>query len=534
MRKTFTLSMLWLHTWAGLVLGWLLFAIWLAGSICVFWWEIDYWATPERHAVPVAERSVLLQSAEAYLQKTAPDAKRWVISLPNPDGRDSVLRLSTGSILAPSAQFLPDNSGRRITTHTMGGRFFVDFHWTLNNSPLGPGANPIPFFLVGLAGVAFVWMCITGVVVHKRIFKDFFTFRPEAGRQRRWLDFHNVFGVLPLPFHFLIALTGVSFFCFAYLPNAVSTIYKSDSARFQGQLVSRYTPPPALAAALKAPGKPAAMAPIMPMIDRAEAQFGKGLAQTISITNPGRDNAIVEIGRGREGGVNVFNLPSVVFNGVNGQMIRGLAPRSKTLLGWDFFTSLHFAFFGGAFIRWLYLICGFAGAATIASGLVMFTIKRELKHGEAGLGSFRWFADRLNVAAVAGPILGSIGYFWAMRLLPAAMAHRTDWEVRSFYIVWAISLAHAFLRKPARAWKEQLVLAGAMCLGLPVLGFLVPTSSLVFTLTHGDVVTASVDLFTAAVGVCLLIAARYGGRIVAKTPRRRAAAPAPGAVPEAA
>ena len=529
MRKTFTLSMLWLHTWAGLVLGWLLFAIWLAGSLCVFWWEIDYWATPERHAVPVAERSVLIQSAEAYLQRTAPDARRWVISLPNPDGRDSVLRLSTGSILAPSAQFLPDNSGRRITTQTLGGRFFVDFHWTLNNSPLGPGANPIPFFLVGLAGVAFVWMCITGVVIHKRIFKDFFSFRPEAGRQRRWLDFHNVFGVLPLPFHFLIALTGVSFFCFAYLPSAVSTIYKSDSAAFQGQLVSRYKLGPAEAR----PGQPARMYPILPLVERAETQFGKGLAQSIQITNPGRDNAVVEIGRGREGGINVFNLPGVVFNGVTGQMIRGMEPRSKTLLGWDYFTSLHFAFFGGAFLRWLYVICGFAGAATIASGLVMFTIKREQKHGEAGQGSFRWFADRMNVAAVAGPMMASIGYMWAIRLLPAAMAHRTDWEVRSFYLVWLFSLVHAFLRRPARGWTEQLVLAAALCLGLPVLGFITPNSSLVFSFTHADWVTASVDLFSAAVGVCLLAAARYGGRIGARR-LRRAAAPPAHAVPEAA
>ena len=529
MRKTFTLSMLWLHTWAGLVLGWLLFAIWLAGSICVFWWEIDYWGTPERHAVPVAERSVLVQSAVTYLQRTAPNAKHWSISLPNPDGRDSVLRVTTGSILAHPTQFLPDASGRQVTTNTMGGRFFVDFHWTLNHSPLGPGANPIPFFLVGIAGVAFVWMCITGVVVHKRIFKDFFTFRPEAGRQRRWLDLHNVFGVLPLPFHFLIALTGVSFFCFAYLPGAVGTIYKADSASFEGKLVSHYRPPATAAAA----SRPAPMYPIMPLIDRAEAEFGKGLAQSISITNPGRSNAIVEIGRGREGGINVFNLPGVVFDGVTGRMLRGVEPRSRTLLGWDFFTSLHFAFFGGAFLRWLYLICGFAGAATIASGLVMFTIKREQKHGEAGQGSFRWIADRMNVAAIAGPILGSIGYLWAIRLLPAAMAHRTDWEVRSFYLIWLVSLVHSFLRKPARAWTEQLVLGGAMCLGLPVLGFFTPSSSLVFSLSHADWVVAGVDLFAAAVGAGLLAAARFGGRIEAKRPRR-AAAPVAGAVPEAA
>ena len=506
--------MLWLHTWAGLIVGWLLFAIWLAGSLCVFWFELDYWARPELHAVPVAERSAQVQSALNYLAHTSPDARRWVIVLPSPDGRDPVLSTSTASALSGTTQFLPDLSGRQITTHTMGGRFFVDFHWTLNNYPFFPGANLIPFFLVGAAGVVFVLMCITGVVVHKRIFKDFFTFRPVSSRQRRWLDAHNVFGVLPLPFHFLIALTGVSFFCFQYLPNALDTIYKADGAAFQGVMAAPYATD-----AHAQPGRPARLYPLLPLIDRAEERFGRGLTASIQITDPGRDNAVIEIQRGREGGIGVFNLPSVVFNGVTGQMIRHVAPRSATLSTWDIFTSLHFAFFGGALMRWFYLICGFAGTATIATGLLLFTIKRDQKHGEAGMGSFRWFVDRMNLAVIAGPMLASIGYLWAVRLLPSDMAHRPDCEVKSFYIIWFCSLVYAFVRKPKRSWRELLGLTGMLCLGLPILGFLTPRSSLVFSIAHADWMTAGVDLTSMAVGFCVLGAALYAGRLGAPAAR---------------
>ena len=46
------------------------------------------------------------------------------------------------------------------------------------------------------------------MVTHRRIFKDFFTFRPAKGGQRAWLDAHNVTGVLVLPFYLMITFSG--------------------------------------------------------------------------------------------------------------------------------------------------------------------------------------------------------------------------------------------------------------------------------------------------------------------------------------
>ena len=53
MKNTFTQSMAWLHTWAGLIFGWLLFAIFVTGTLAVFDKELDHWMQPEIPATEV-------------------------------------------------------------------------------------------------------------------------------------------------------------------------------------------------------------------------------------------------------------------------------------------------------------------------------------------------------------------------------------------------------------------------------------------------------------------------------------------------
>ncbi|HEV7314113.1 PepSY-associated TM helix domain-containing protein [Sphingopyxis sp.] len=53
MKNGFRQSMAWLHTWTGLVLGWLLFAIFVTGTASYFQEEITAWMTPEVRSVPV-------------------------------------------------------------------------------------------------------------------------------------------------------------------------------------------------------------------------------------------------------------------------------------------------------------------------------------------------------------------------------------------------------------------------------------------------------------------------------------------------
>ena len=78
--KSFTREMSWLHSWSGLIFGWLLVPIFVTGSICVFYFEIGVWAKPEAHAMRVAEPAALGAFSEAHLKKAAPDSRLWQIT----------------------------------------------------------------------------------------------------------------------------------------------------------------------------------------------------------------------------------------------------------------------------------------------------------------------------------------------------------------------------------------------------------------------------------------------------------------------
>jgi len=52
MFQNFRLSMAWLHTWFGLVLGFVLMVVFFFGSLSVFDREIDRWAIPETRFEP--------------------------------------------------------------------------------------------------------------------------------------------------------------------------------------------------------------------------------------------------------------------------------------------------------------------------------------------------------------------------------------------------------------------------------------------------------------------------------------------------
>jgi len=73
-------SMAWLHTWAGLLVGWLLLAIFATGTSAYFQDEITRWMQPEI----TGQRQITLASERAvdWLQKNQPGADSWSITLP--------------------------------------------------------------------------------------------------------------------------------------------------------------------------------------------------------------------------------------------------------------------------------------------------------------------------------------------------------------------------------------------------------------------------------------------------------------------
>src|SRR6187551_518150 len=75
MFDNFRLSLTWVHTWLGLVLGFVLMIAFFFGSLSVFDREIDRWSLPETRIEPQPMPSFDAILAQRFEQITEPEAE---------------------------------------------------------------------------------------------------------------------------------------------------------------------------------------------------------------------------------------------------------------------------------------------------------------------------------------------------------------------------------------------------------------------------------------------------------------------------
>lgn len=500
-KGSFRQAMSWLHTWAGLTLGVVLYFIFITGSVGYFDTEVDRWMQPE---LPLAQTDLSAAGSAALLltrlEAEAPAAKRWGLILPA-DRHTPYARIfwrgasiEAGATAASGNLQLDATTGKPFSARASGGgQVLYRMHWLLHYLPRTPAE-----IIVGFASLFMLVALITGVIAHKKIFKDFFTFRPAKG-QRSWLDAHNVLSVVALPFYLMITYSGLVFMGFVYMPLVTMAYYGvGDEAR--QQLITEVFDPPGL---VDAAGESAPPAALNDLIARAEARWGAGQIRFIDIRHPGDRNARIIFNK--KIGHNVIGSNErLVFDGVSGELLHTVPPTTSVAKGTrDLFLSLHEGLFAPVVLRWLYFMSGLLGAAMIATGLVLWAVKRrqrlEKKHATAHFGLR--LVEKLNVGTVVGLPIGIAAYFWANRVLPLEITDRADWEVHIMFLTWLIMLVHALLRPAGRAWAEQFAVA-ALAFGLlPVLNFITTDRHLGQSLAAGDWVFAGFDLTVLAIGL---------------------------------
>lgn len=460
MKQTLTQSMAWLHTWGGLIVGWLLFVIFLTGSLAVFDQEIDNWMQPELPAHHLTDEQAA-QRALDYLSQHKAGEKQWGISLPSE--RSPGLQASTGGRRGGVSVTLDPATGDELhVRETAGGMFFFFFHFTLHMPRM------IGIYVVGAMAMGMLAALVSGIVIHKKFFKEFFTFRPAKG-QRSWLDAHNASAVLLLPFHLMITYSGLVIFMVIYMPAAMDALFDGnreaffkaqDNAPHTTEVKPRETPEPAQLVALG------------PLLTQARDVMGP--LSGVNITNPGLSNAQIQVRPLLGNRIALTKGQGMLFDGVTGEQLSGPTEMRPSVLTQRVVSGLHFAQFGGYPMRWLYFVCGLISSAMIGTGLVLFTVKRRRKYaseGRVGHVLYR-LVESINVTVMAGLSLACVSLLWGNRLLPVSLNERAEAELNVFFWVWALSSVHALIRPRMQAWREQLGVAGLMCLTLPVLSVL--------------------------------------------------------------
>lgn len=532
MFQSFRLSMTWLHTWFGLVLGYVLMVAFFFGSLSVFDREFDRWAIPETRFAPQAMPSFdamllpifrqmkpdehELEEARQRVDGSLPDAmpvKNWGAYTTH---RDPVLAMF-GEFAITNNPKDPDDhvhgnvtldprSGRQLPHDQLkiGSEFFYPMHFSLHLEWMQLG-----YWIVGMAALVMLAALVSGVVIHRRIFREFFTFRPNKQTRRSTLDLHNLTGVVALPFHFIFALSGLTIFAGIYFPVSETMLKPLHDAHEVAEAKQR-------GLAFKPSGVPAPLASVDAMVAEAKRRWAArdmpGEVGFLGVTHVGDANSYVSIYRAGSDRVSLLG-EAVHFAGPTGLVIYE-EPPATTISGInDFLTGLHLQHFRHWLLRWFYVLGGLAGCACIATGFIFFVEKRKRQHAEQGIGGARW-AEAMAVTTVTGMLIATLSMLVANRALPVDLAHRGDWEKYLFWGAWLLAYAHAVWRTaPVRqarfapAWIEQCWTVAGLGVAAVVLNWITTGDHLLRTIGNGYWPVAGVDLSLLVTAALAVIAA---------------------------
>lgn len=533
MFQSLRLSLAWLHTWFGLVLGFVLVVMFFFGSLSVFDREIDRWAVPGSRFQPQPMPSFDQILEPAFRSITAPDsddleAARARVNGPIPDPlpvmdwsaytthRDPVLDVYT-SFALPNAiepgdhihghRTIDPRDGKPLPEGQLkiGSEFFYPLHYSLHLH-----WKDLGYWIVGLAALAMLVALVSGVVIHRRIFREFFTFRRNKPSQRSVLDLHNLTGVVALPFHFMFALSGLVIFANIYFPVA-ETMLKPQAEAFEVAEAERMRLP------FQPAGVPAQLASVDAMVAEAQRRWAaRGMAGEVGflfVNHVGDRNSYVSVYRAGTDRVTLTG-EGIHFDGPSGRVIREDPPASAVTGINNFVTGLHLQHFRHWLLRWLYFIGGLAGCVCIATGFVFFVAKRQRQHAKQGSSGARW-VDALAVTAVTGTVIATLAMLVANRLLPEQLPDRSWWQEAAFWSAWLVAFAHAALRtapaaqaRPTPAWIEQCWVIAALGASAVLLNWITTGDHLIRTLSLGYWPVAGVDLALLTGSMAAIVAAR--------------------------
>lgn len=537
MFQSFRHAMTWLHTWFGLALGFVLMACFFFGSLSVFDREIDRWAIPASRFAPQP-----MPSFDKVLRPVFEDMKpsprsiefmRDKVNGPMPEHfdtvrnwgaytthRDPMLSLFAGYVVPNSKN--PDDGVRGNRTIDprsgsalpddqlkVGSGFLYPLHYSLTFYWKGLG-----FWIVGFAALMMLVALVTGVVMHRKFFREFFTFRPKKAVQRSVLDLHNMMGVLALPFHFFFAFTGLVIFAGIYFP--VSHTQLEPLHELHEQHEAQTTGLPHDRAGVAAP-----LASVDDMVREAQRRWAaKGMAGEVgllSLRHVGDANGYVSVFRAGTDRIALVG-DGIHFKASTGEVLREDPPRTAVDSLNTFLTGLHLQHFRHWLLRWLYVLGGLMGCVCIATGFIFFVEKRKKQHAKQGRQGSR-IVDALAVTTVTGMLIATCTILIANRLLPASLPSgwppRGDLEQYLFWAGWVAAMAHAFWRsapvasgQPNPAWREQCWAVAAMAVLAVGLNWITTGDHLLKTVGEAYWPVAGVDLSLLVCAALAVVAAR--------------------------
>lgn len=400
------------------------------------------------------KQDIAIKTAYQYLQEKAPDAKSWYLTIATPESPVNTMYWEKADGSYGNAT-LDANTGKELQlSATLGGDFFYRFHYQLFGIPIIVGR-----LVVCLAAFIMLIALVSGIITHKKIFTDFFTLRTFKS-QRSWLDFHNISSVVALPFFLTITFTGLAIFFYLYLPWGMQKLYPENPYQYFTEIRTKTV--------LENQSiQPAQNLAIEKLLNQVQQSWGNQPLSTMSVKNPNTNQAQITFTQ-KEDRTITRNQPQITLNASTGKVLEDTRNNSPIATLNAGVYGLHMATFAQPLLRLGFFFSGILGCVMIASGLLLWSLKRQIQNKNSQFHFGHYLVDRLNVAAFVGLPCATVAYLSANRLFTVTST-TINYEVYSFFLVWLISLIIALFTKKQHLWRTQLCVFIMLSIALPIL-----------------------------------------------------------------
>ncbi len=462
-----------LHSWTGVALGIMMFFVCFTGSIALFNHEFEGWEDEARRgeitANPVPIHGTLTNFIEQKSGELGIEPRFVNVGIPNEDHGHYDVFVS-GPDANEEFQFAQARfsaiTGEQLPLREDGAnRLLFDLHRDLA-WPDALGGRQVGRILVGLVGIAFLLLVLTGVVAHTKITKELFTLRYLKSVRLKWQDSHKVMGLWTSPFAAMIALTGAFLGVIALLlPLLAFVTMKGDQEALIAEL------------GLEQPARAEIAAPMISVDEvgpRVHPETGKPV-YAIRYANWGDQSAQATLTYKAE--QRLLYSDTIIVDAVTGEV----QPEADFFLtNGPFayilatFSPLHYGTYGGIALKLIYFVLGMSIAVMSALGNMMWIERR--RHGGEGGKSDRFYAvlSGINTGVCAGLPLAAVGVLAFDKVYWGAEAARYSSMVVFLFSAWLAVAAFGFFRgNDYKANRELLAITGFGLVALAPLNWIV-------------------------------------------------------------
>lgn len=446
------------HTWTGIVCGFVLFIAFYAGALTMFEETLSRWSSPPtRPALSPLDRSPQLIASTLA---SRPDArKEFTLHLREDEQVPARITWTRGrGDRQPwTADYADDGALRIEQAKPSGMAQFIDH---IHRTGGLPGNAEVTEFIMGLVSLAYAVALVSGtIVLLPSLVKDFFALRVGKNLKRMWLDAHNVIGIASLPFHIVIAVSAMVFGLHDQIYDLQEkVVYNGNMA----QIMKASSPNNAV----KPDKRPAPMLPPQELLARVR-QFAPDFEPvSMQYRAPGTGGATVRVA-GNDPRYMIRREGFLLISPVSGEIVdttyfpgtqnTWTAPVSAAF-------ALHFGTFGGEPVRWMYFVMGLGGALLFYTGNLLW-IETRRKNARGGGPVLQRRAAHWLAAATVGVCVGCVAALSAV--IAAVKLAPGDWHMTVYYTVFVLCCGWAFWRGAAKAGSELLYFAAAATLLIP-------------------------------------------------------------------